>query len=101
MRVVIDYLTAEQPEALAAARAAYGCFQPYAEDPQAYAWATRMVPTSCEDEVIALLTDVRRRAGGLDEDPEAGLDARQNAEVLAGAERYYRNMVRADEQSWN
>src|SRR5439155_22944782 len=48
-----------------------------------------------------LLVDVRHRAGSLDEDPEAALDARQNAEVMAGAERYYRTMVRADGASWN
>src|SRR5205085_8479453 len=52
-------------------------------------------------EVIRLLVDVRHHAGSLDEDPEAALDARQNAEVLAGAERYYRTMVRADSESWN
>jgi erythromycin esterase-like protein len=49
----------------------------------------------------SLLIEVRRRAGSLDKDPEARLDARQNAEVLAGAERYYRAMVRADAESWN
>lgn len=101
MHVVIDYLMAHQPDALDAARDAYHCFEPYAEDPHDYAWATRMVPTSCEDEVITLLLEVRRRAGSLDDDPEAGLDARQNAEVLAEAERYYRTMVRADAESWN
>jgi erythromycin esterase-like protein len=36
-----------------------------------------------------------------DDDPEVELDAVQNAEVLAGAERYYRAMVAADESSWN
>ena len=101
MRVVADYLDEHQPDALTPAWDAYRCFEPYAEDPQHYAWATRMVPTSCEDEVVRLLVEVRRRAGSLDGDPEAGLDARQNAEVMAGAERYYRTMVRADAQSWN
>src|SRR5207248_585611 len=37
----------------------------------------------------------------IDDDPEAAFDAQQNAEVLAGAERYYRTMVRADGESWN
>ncbi|HWC10528.1 MAG TPA: erythromycin esterase family protein, partial [Acidimicrobiales bacterium] len=101
MRVVVDYLTEHQPDALASATQAYRCFEPYAEDPQQYAWATRMVPASCEEEVIRLLIEVRGRAGSLDEDPEAGLDARQSAEVMAGAERYYRAMVRADAESWN
>ncbi|HWC10887.1 MAG TPA: erythromycin esterase family protein, partial [Acidimicrobiales bacterium] len=41
MRVVVDYLTEHQPDALASATQAYRCFEPYAEDPQQYAWATR------------------------------------------------------------
>jgi erythromycin esterase-like protein len=82
--------------------AAWQCFEPYEEDPQRYAWATRMVPASCESEVVELLVDLHRAPALLaDDDPEAELDALQNAEVLAGAERYYRAMVQADGDSWN
>jgi erythromycin esterase-like protein len=101
MHAVLDYLAREQPDALPAARQAYQCFEPYAEDPQRYAWATRMVPDNCENAAVELLVELRRRAMALDGDPEAALDALQNAEVLAGAERYYRTMVRADNESWN
>src|SRR5215217_1650203 len=101
LRVVHGYLREHEPHALAAALEAYRCFEPYDEDPQEYAWATRMVPTSCEDEVIRLLVETRGRIGEVDHEPEAALDALQNAEVLAGAERYYRTMVRGDAQSWN
>src|SRR3954470_2134829 len=101
MHAVLAYLGTSHPGALAAAHQAYRCFEPYAEDPQRYAWATRMVPASCEDEVVDLLIELRRRAPSLDGDPEAALDALQNGEVLAGAERYYRTMVRADHESWN
>jgi erythromycin esterase len=101
LRVVLGYLTEHRPDALCAAHAAFSCFEPYREDPQLYARATRLVPQSCEDEVIGLLCELRRAPLALDDDPEAALDARQNAEVLAGAERYYRTMVRADGESWN
>lgn len=101
MHAVLSYLGDQQRDALAAAHQAYRCFEPYAADPQRYAWATRLVPTSCEDEVVELLIELRRRVGRLDGDPEGALDALQNAEVLAGAERYYRTMVRADAESWN
>ena len=101
MHTVINYLTRQCPEALDTARQAYACFEPYGEDPQLYARATRLVPTSCEDEVVALLSDLRRFSPNLDGDPEAGLDAWQNAEVMAGAERYYRSMIGADARSWN
>jgi erythromycin esterase len=59
------------------------------------------VPTSCEDEVLELLTAIHQRPPLDDLHPEAELDALQNVEVLAGAERYYRTMVRADGESWN
>jgi erythromycin esterase len=101
MHAVLDYVGAQHPDALAAAREAFRCFEPYAEDPQRYGWATRMVPTTCEAEVVDLLVELRRRASSMDHDPEASLDALQNAEVLAGAERYYRTMIRADGESWN
>jgi len=100
MRAILSYLGTEDPDVLDAARQAFRCFEPYAGDPQRYAWATRMVPTSCEEEVVELLTELRR-APVVDGEPEAELDAVQNAEVLAGAERYYRTMVRADGESWN
>lgn len=85
MRSVLDYLDRNQPDGAAAARAAFRCFDPYGEDPQRYAWATRMVPNSCEDAVVDLLLEVRGRSGAVDGEPEAELDAVQNAEVLAGA----------------
>lgn len=98
---IFGYLHDRHPEALDVARAALACFEPYGEDPQRYAWASRMLPSSCEDEVVELLAEMRRSPLVADDDPEAELDARQNAEVLAGAERYYRSMVSADASSWN
>lgn len=98
---VLGYLTKNQPDALDAARRAHRCFQPYGEDPQRYAWATRMVPESCEGDVVDLLVEMHRGGAGIDGDPEAAFDALQNAEVLAGAELYYRTMVQANAESWN
>jgi erythromycin esterase len=101
LRRIFGYLHDRDPGALAAAADALRCFEPYGEDPQRYAWATRMVPTNCEQEVLDLLIDVHMTRLVDDDDPEAELDAVQNAEVLAGAERYYRTMVQADASSWN
>jgi erythromycin esterase len=102
LRRIFEYLGDRQPQTLQAAMRALRCFEPYAEDPQRYARATRMVPESCEDEVVDLLRELHRRPPpGRHDDAEAELDALQNAEVLAGAERYYRTMVRADGESWN
>ncbi|MGH8946063.1 MAG: erythromycin esterase family protein [Acidimicrobiia bacterium] len=101
LRRIIGYLGETQPDAKQAALQAARCFYPYGEDPQRYALATRLAPATCEDEVVELLIEMHRQEGDFDGDPEARFDALQNAEVLAGAERYYRTMVRADGESWN
>ena len=59
MRVVTEYLTRLDPALAAAARRAYNCFEPYAEDVQEYARATALVPTSCEDEAVTVLRAMR------------------------------------------
>jgi erythromycin esterase len=100
---IIRYLKQYSPEDVDAALRAYSCFQPYGEDVQAYAFATRFVPTSCEDEVLNLLVEMQEhtRADTHDGDPEAAFDAEQNALAAVGAERYYRTMIRGDVESWN
>lgn len=98
LRRVFEYLEEHEPTAVAAARDAVRCFEPYADDPHGYAWGTRLVPTSCEDEVVELLAEVTRLTA---HDGLAAFDARQNAKVVADAEHYYRTMVRADASSWN
>ena len=97
---IVGYLREHQPDAVDTAVAALQCFEPYAEDPQRYASATRLVPDGCESDVIDLLAQLRRKSP-LRTGSEIEFDALQNAEVLAGAERYYRTMVRADGESWN
>ena len=101
MESILNYLEKKDPQAAQTARQAYQCFEPYGEDPQSYAWSTRMVPGDCEDEVIDLLLEMQRRAGRYNGDPEAGFNAEQNALVIKNAERYYRAMVRSDSGSWN
>ncbi|MFI5627314.1 erythromycin esterase family protein [Nocardioides sp. NPDC051685] len=102
LRELIAWLYEHAPAAVEQALQAWQCFVPYREDPHQYAWATRLVPESCEDEVVAALAAVRRRTvvPGLPDD-EGAFDAWQNAEVAANAERYYRTMVRGDRMSWN
>jgi erythromycin esterase len=101
MRVIISWLEAHAPDAIPAAMRAWHCFVPYREDPHEYAFSTRLVPSSCEDDVVALLAELRRRTHGRADDDEDAFDAAQNAEVVADAEHYYRIMVRGDRQSWN
>ena len=59
MESILNYLEKKDPQAAQTARQAYQCFEPYGEDPQSYAWSTRMVPEDCEDEVIVLLLEMQ------------------------------------------
>jgi len=99
---VMAFLQRVDPAALPAARRAYQCFEPYGEDVQEYARATRWLPTTCEDEVVDLLQELRRQAAaGRTDGPEASFQADQNALVVKNAEAYYRAMVRGGPDSWN
>ncbi|HZR99177.1 MAG TPA: erythromycin esterase family protein [Chloroflexota bacterium] len=99
---VTRYLERVDPSALPAARRAFRCFEPYAEDVEAYARATALVPTSCQDEVVAMLLELRRKAPQYQaEGREAYFNAEQNALVTRNAERYYRAMIRGGPESWN
>jgi len=102
MTEVVRYLEGIDPEAASAARRAYSCFEPYYDDVQDYARATALVPTSCEDEAVSILSALRRKAPEYAADGrEAYFDAEQNALVARGAELYYRTMVRGGPTSWN
>ena len=102
MREVVAYLSRVDPAAVQLAKRAYNCFEPYAEDEQEYARATALVPTSCEDEAVAVLATLRAKAVSYREDGKEGFfDAEQNALVARNAERYYRAMVRGGSESWN
>ena len=102
MRAVTQYLERIDPNLASTARRAYNCFEPYAEDVQDYARATALVPTSCEDEAVAVLRALRARAPEFRADGREGyFNAEQNALVAQNAELYYRTMVRGGPSSWN
>ncbi|AZC12414.1 erythromycin esterase family protein [Microbacterium sp. ABRD28] len=95
---IMAWLRERQPDALPLAARAWQCFAPFDEDPHRYAWNTRLVPASCETDVVELLTEVRQRVAA---DGDDAFDALQNATVAVEAEKYYRAMVRTDRGSWN
>ncbi len=100
---VFGYLRNADPGSLPAAHRALTCFQPYGEDVQQYARATALVPTSCEDEVVDLLRQLRTAVShqGKHDGRDAFFVAEQNALVVKNAEAYYRAMVRGGPKSWN
>jgi erythromycin esterase-like protein len=88
---VLVWLREHDPGAVPAALAAYHCFESFREDPNAYAYATRFADHTCEDAVVRMLVEMRGR----------DLPAWQNAEVVAGAEHYYRALMQGGPRSWN
>lgn len=101
MDEIIKYLEKEDPEAAQIAKKSVRCFDPYKGDEQQYAWATRMVPTSCEKEVLEMLNAIVSRSARYDTDIEAPFNTEQNAIVAVNAEKYYRAMVQGGAESWN
>ncbi|WP_433272183.1 erythromycin esterase family protein [Actinosynnema sp. CS-041913] len=97
LREILVHLREHDPAEVPAALEAYRCFEPYGESARDYAMATRLVPAGCETEVADLLVRLRQRAAG----DGGAFGAWQNAEVVAGAERYYRAMLGGGRESWN
>jgi erythromycin esterase-like protein len=100
---VLAYLDKVDPYAAALARKRYGCLTPWQAEP---AWYGRAVlhgeRDPCEDEVVAQLVDLLAdRLDYTENDDDDFFDAAQNARTVLSAERYYRVMYRASNDSWN
>ena len=62
MQAVLAYLDKVDPEAARRARVRYACFDHAAEDSQAYGYAASFgLKGGCEDEVVQVLREMRRR----------------------------------------
>jgi erythromycin esterase-like protein len=107
MEAVLVYLRKVDPAAAERARYRYGCFEHFGEDAQAYGHAATIgVSRSCEDDVVAQLLELRRRAGEYAaRDGRVAADeyffAEQNARLVRNAEEYYRTMFGGRVESWN
>mgnify|MGYP003575225693 FL=1 len=99
--VLMEYLSKNDPTAAEFAENAIQCFERYDEDEHRYARAQRSMDNSCQEDVINLLVEIRRKAPVYHHDPEATLNTRQNAEIAVNAERYYRNMTGLEVNTWN
>lgn len=108
MQEVIAYLENVDPQAAQRARARYACFDhASADDGQAYGFAAAFgAGLSCEREAIDQLVELQRtaeeyaRRDGMIAEDEA-FYARQNAQTVRNAERYYRAMFSGRVTSWN
>jgi erythromycin esterase-like protein len=107
IEAVLEYLDKVDPDAARRARARYGCFEQFEDDPQAYGLAAGYgMGRSCEGDVVAQLVELQRRAGELARrDGRCPEDeyffAEQNARLVKNAEEYYRQMFAGRVDTWN
>lgn len=101
MDTIIKYLKKTDPHAAVLAKKAAHCFEPFEKDELRYAKQEYQLSDSCREPLARLLTEIRKNSLHYDHDPEAALNAEQNAHVLLNAEEYYRNMTGFNENSWN
>ena len=107
MEAVVSYLDRVDPREARRARERYSCFDHVGGEGQAYGYAlAHQAAIPCEDEVVAQLIELRRRADAyLRRDGWVAEDelffAEQNAIVVRDAEEYYQQMYRAEVSSWN
>jgi protein-L-isoaspartate(D-aspartate) O-methyltransferase len=102
-RSVLEYLDEVDPHTARVARLRYGCLTPWQADPATYGEAALTgTYRSCEEPVVAVLRDLRRKQQAYAEhDGERFLDAEQNALLVTNAEKYYRIMYYGSRASWN
>ncbi len=103
IEAVLTYLEKVDPETAEVARVRYGCLMPWASDPGMYGRVTLTQQyRECEQEVVAALGDLlRKRMEYSMADGEQFFNAEQNARLVTNAERYYRTMYYAENNSWN
>lgn len=100
---VLNYLKNIDPIIAERAKFRYGCLMPWANDIGAYSQLSiNQEYKGCEEEVLSVLEDLlKNRLKYLKEDGQLYFNAEQNARVVTNAERYYRTMYYAENNSWN
>ncbi|MFN8674732.1 MAG: erythromycin esterase family protein [Thermomicrobiales bacterium] len=105
IQAVLSYLDKVDPESAVRARARYGCFDHFGDDPQVYGYATSAgIAEPCENEVVGQLVELQQQAGRLatqSGDSDEAFFAVQNARLVRDAEGYYRAMFSGRIPSWN
>jgi erythromycin esterase-like protein len=105
---VVRYLDKVDPKQAKQARERYGCLQEFGQEPQQYGASVGFGGAEpCEEEVVAQLTELLRRAGtyAAQDGPRSEDEyffAEQNARLVVNAEEYYRAMYRSGrDNTWN
>jgi erythromycin esterase len=97
---VIGQLEKIDAKAARQAREAYAYFAPFCKDEVSYVRSLVSMSEERRQELLEVLISTEKLVAS---NLHAGelLNIRQNARVVANAERYYAAMINADDQSWN
>jgi erythromycin esterase-like protein len=107
LTAVTDYLATADPAAAARARRRYACFDPYGDDPQAYAQSVEYgAAATCERQVAEQLREFEGPLAVLGRGSAAGarddfFAAAQSARLVSSSEAYFRAMYRPGVSTWN
>ena len=103
VRAIVDFLEQVDPDLAMVARHRYGCLSSWESDPAAYGHAALTgAYHDCERDVTKMLVELHSKQQDYAwHDGERFLDAAQNAQIVANAERYYRTMYYGSRASWN
>ncbi len=97
---VISLLRQIDPELSLLAQKKYGCLDPYRHDEISYARSLRNIPRGCKQEILDVLSSTLN-SQNKSEQIDRWFDIRQNAQIVANAEAYYRAMIFGEQDSWN
>lgn len=100
---VLNYLQEVDSKTAEIARDRYSCLLPWSDEPSLYGHAViTQQYKDCETEVLRNLQDLLKKRLEYSAANEAQFfDAEQNAKLIVDAERYYRTMYHAGDNSWN
>jgi erythromycin esterase-like protein len=102
MDMVLEKAAALDPALAKKMRERYSCFEPFGRDENKYLNSLFTLPKGCEKEVLAnLQTLLHSRLDMIEANKEPLFDAIQNARIVNNAEKYYRAMLSANDNSWN
>jgi erythromycin esterase-like protein len=102
LAAIMRVLKEKDHEAYIQAKKLLNCFQFLGENAEDYTRSLRLLPDSCEQEALDLLTALRQAhletpVG----DREQEFFLQQDAYVVKNAESYYRTLARTGAESWN
>lgn len=100
---VLAYLDSVDPITAQQARVRYGCLTPWAKDPTLFGQArlTKQYK-KYEKEVLTILRDrLKSRLNYAHADGQRYFSTEQNTRLIADAERYYKTLYYAEQDSWS